>query len=169
LTALLPTIALAFFSLTIIWAGIGDIATMRIPNRLILAMLLGFAVLAPLAGLSPSQAAWGLASACIVFCLALGPFALGWMGGGDVKLMAVAALWLGLPQLPAFLLWTALSGAFLTLAMIVFRSLPLSGAVAGRAGWVSHLHLDKNRVPYGVAIASASLIVLSSSPWMALR
>jgi prepilin peptidase CpaA len=168
MTTIFTMIALAFFPLTVIYAGIGDLTTMRIPNRLVLAMLVGYAMLAPLAGFSISQLALGLATACIVFFLAFGAFAMGWMGGGDVKLMAVAALWLGLPQLAAFLLWTSLAGAVLTLSLMVYRSLPLSKVVRG-FGWASRLHTNETRVPYGVAIASASLIVFTASPWMALR
>ena len=166
MTALLPTIALAFFPLTVIWAGIGDLTTMRIPNRLVLTMLLGYALMAPLAGFSLVQMAYGLAAAAIVFCLGFSAFAMGGMGGGDVKLMAVAALWLGLPQTGAFLLWTALAGALLALVLMAFRSLPppMMGS-----GWAFRLHTTETRVPYGVAIAAAALIVYTSSPWMALQ
>ncbi|MGV8986622.1 MAG: A24 family peptidase [Cypionkella sp.] len=167
MTPLFELVALAFFPLTVIYAGIGDLATMRIPNWLVMTMLLGYVVLAPLAGFSLFQMALGLATGCAVFFLTIGAFAFGWIGGGDVKLMSVAALWLGLPQLAAFLLWTSLSGGVLTLALLLYRSMPLPEAVATRIGWASRLYMDKKRVPYGVAIASASLIVFISTPWMA--
>ena len=166
MSELFGIIGLAFFSMSVIFAGISDLSTMRIPNRLVMAILLGYVILAPLAGLSLSQVGMGIASALIVFCLAFGVFAMGWMGGGDVKLMSVAALWLGLPQLGPFLLWTSMVGALLTLALMVYRSLPLSKAVRG-FGWASDLHTTKTGVPYGVAIASASLIVIAASPWAA--
>ena len=162
---LIGMIAFVFFPLSVICAGISDLATMKIPNWLALAILLGYVILAPLAGFSLSQIGLGLASAFIVFCLAFGVFAKGWMGGGDVKLMAVAALWLGLPLLCAFLLWTSLIGALLTMALLAYRSLPLSRAVLG-SGLASNLHANETGVPYGVAIASASLIVFTASPWM---
>lgn len=168
MSELFGMIALAFFPLTAMCAGISDLTTMRIPNRLVATMLLGYIMLAPLAGFALSQLALGLAAASIVFCIGFAAFALGGMGGGDVKLMAVAALWLGLPQMAAFLLWTSLSGALLTLALMACRSLPLPQAALG-FGWASRLHTSETRVPYGVAIASASLIVFSSSPWMALQ
>lgn len=167
MTGLFGAIALVFFPLVVIRAGIGDFVTMRIPNWLVLTLLLGYVVLAPLAGLSLYQMALGLASAAVVFCLGLGAFACGWMGGGDVKLMAVAALWLGLPYLPAFLLWTAILGGLLTLALLLYRSLPLSDAFVSRMGWAVPLRADENRVPYGVAIALAALLVFSTTPWRA--
>jgi prepilin peptidase CpaA len=159
-------VVLAFFPLTVIYAGFGDLATMRIPNRLIVTMLLGYAILAPLAGFSPVQLALSLLDALIVFALAFGAFASGWMGGGDVKLLAVAALWLGLPQMLAFLLWTAILRGVLTLALMVFRILPVPQTGLGGIGWASSLHQDKARVPYGMAIAAASLIVFYSTPWI---
>ncbi len=169
MTALLfGAIALVFFPLTLLRAGIGDLTTMRISNRLVLTMLLGYVVLAPLSGLSLPQMALSLAAAVAVFCLALGAFACGWMGGGDVKLMAATALWLGLPHLSAFLFWTSLLGGLLTLALLVYRYLPLADSLPARVSWASHLHLRTTRVPYGVAIASAALLVFASTPWMAV-
>ena len=167
MSAVNTLIALAFFPITVIWAGIGDLTTMRIPNRLVLTMLAGYVMLAPFVGLSMSQIALGLASASIVFFVAFWAYAKGWMGGGDVKLMAVAALWLGLPLLPAFLLCTAVAGAVLTMALLSYRTRPLSKAALG-FGWACRLHTYET-VPYGVAIALAALIVFTSSPWLVLR
>ena len=168
MSELFGVIALAFFPLIVICAGIADFTTMRIPNRLSAALLLGYILFAPLVGFPLSQMALDLTAASIVFCLGFGAFALGGMGGGDVKLMAVAALWLGLPQMAAFLLWTAVSGAVLILALLAYWSfLPQQAFL--RFGWASRLNTGETRVPYGVAIASASLIVFTSSPWMALR
>ena len=159
-------VSLAFFPVAVICAGLGDLATMRIPNRLVVTILLGYAVLAPLSGFSLQQLVLGVVAACVVFLLAFGAFACGWMGGGDVKLLAAAALWLGLPQVVAFLLWTSIAGGLLTLALLFYRSLPLPEMTSGGTGWASRLHMDKTRVPYGVAIAAGSLIAFASTPWM---
>ncbi|MBC7477914.1 MAG: prepilin peptidase [Pseudorhodobacter sp.] len=166
MTTVFATVSLAFFPLTILYAGLGDLATMRIPNRVVVTILLGYAVLAPLSGFSLAQLALGLVAASVVFLLAFGAFACGWMGGGDVKLMAAAALWLGLPQMVAFLLWTSIAGGLLTLALMAYRSLPLTQMAFDATGWASRLHLDRTRVPFGVAIAAGSLIVFASTPWM---
>lgn len=138
---------MVFFHLLLLRAGIGDLITMRIPNWLILTLLLGYAVLAPLAGFTSVDMAISLACALVVFCVGLGVFACGWIGGGDVKLMAVAALWLGLPQLPAFVLFTTVFGAVLTLGLLVYRAGVLPYALIGRVGWVQCWHVDEKRVP----------------------
>ena len=41
-------------------------------------------------------------------------FALGWIGGGDAKLAAATALWLGFDHLLKYLLYASLFGGVLT-------------------------------------------------------
>ena len=154
----------AVFVLLLLQAGLGDLARMRIPNRLVLVLLLGYAVLAPLSGFSLLAISLGLGGAAVVFGLGLCLFACGWMGGGDVKLMAVVSLWLGLPHLGDFLLWTSVFGGLLTLGLMICRARPLPEALAGRA---LSLRAGETRVPYGVAIAAAGLFVFASTPWTA--
>ena len=61
-------------------------------------------------------------------------FARGWIGGGDAKLAAATALWLGFDHLLPYLLYASIFGGVLTLAMIRFRLMPLPAALAGRTG-----------------------------------
>lgn len=167
MSVLFATAGVVFFPLLVLRAGIGDLATMRIPNPLVVALLLGYGILAPLAGVAPGDMALSLVAGLVVFCLGLGAFACGWMGGGDVKLMAASALWLGLPHLPAFLMFTAVFGAVLTLALLIYRAGTLPYAVAGRVSRVRSLWISETRVPYGVAIAAAALWVFASTQWVA--
>ena len=167
MTAMIGTIASVFFAAILLRAGIGDLVTMKIPNKLILILLAGYAFLIPFAGLSPVEIASSLAAAAVVFCLAFCAFARGWMGGGDVKLITVSVLWLGLPLLPAFLFWTAVFGAILTATLLYYRFMPIPEARLGKIGWAGRLHADKTRVPYGVAISAAALMIFQWSPWMA--
>ncbi len=166
MTVMFGITALVFFPFMLTLAGIGDLTTMRISNKLVLTLLVGYVVLAPLNGLSLPYMATSLLAAVIVFCLALGAFVCGWMGGGDVKLMAAAALWLGLSHLPVFLIWTSVFGGILALVMLLYRSLNLDRLVHAHDGWASHLHLPTTRLPYGVAISSAALFVFTSTHWM---
>jgi prepilin peptidase CpaA len=90
----------------------------------------------------------------------IGMFAFRWIGGGDAKLMAAAALWLGAPGLAPLLIWTTLAGGVLTVMLITVRR---HGAIfVGDAGpqadhWVGRL-MDRNGdVPYGVAICVGAL------------
>ena len=85
------------------WAAASDALRMRIPNALILYLLAGFAITA-----AQAQPGWvDLAAHVAVGLAILGGglvlFARGWMGGGDVKLLAVTGLWLGPAATPALL------------------------------------------------------------------
>lgn len=73
-------------------------------------------------------------------------FALGQMGGGDVKLLTVMALWFNFQGIFALAFCTAIYGAIVT---IIF--------------WARHKlqKLEGNvRVPYGVAIAFAGFTII---------
>lgn len=154
-----------FFGAATLRAGLGDLATLRIPNRLTLLMLAVWAVMAPLAGMPLTDMALAAACAAGLFILGYLCFALGWIGGGDAKLATVMALWLGAGQVVPFLLLTALFGGVLTLILLQFRMLPLPLALAGR-GWAERLHAPANGVPYGVAIAAAGLTVFRDTHWL---
>ena len=144
----LHSLLLAVLIVLLVWAGIEDVRQRTIAN----AKTIAIALLAPAWWWASGMAVWPdmaiqLAAALIVFALFVGVFAMGWMGGGDVKLIGALALWLS----PALLAWMLVAmsaiGGLLTLAMLIDRRF------ARREGPVE--------VPYGVAIACAALLALS--------
>ena len=158
-------IPFGFFSLVMVTATVSDITTMRIPNKLVLTLLGGYLVMVSFSEMTTSDVVGGLVAACAVFCLGFMAFACGWMGGGDVKLMSATALWLGLPQLPAFLFWTSVFGTIITLGLLVYRARPLPATLQGQPHWALHLHRRATPVPYGAAIGPAAMLVFASTPW----
>ena len=83
--------------------------------------------------------------------LAVGTFMFGrgWMGGGDIKLLAAAALWFNLGDGWQLLVAIALVGGIEALLIIVMRRLPWSDAARNKA-----LLLRRGGpIPYGIAIA----------------
>ena len=137
------------------WAAASDLAARRIPNRLVLCLaLLGLARLGWLAATGGGLAAPGLdlAAAVLVFGLGAVAFRLGVLGGGDVKLLAAAVLWVGVTTLGPFLLVTALAGAVLALTDLVSGWL-LPAPLAARAA----------TLPYGVAIAAAGILATTGT------
>ena len=60
---------------------------------------------------------------------------------------------------PAYLFVVAVMGGALSLALLVFRRVPLSGRLRS-VRWVGRLHAREAGVPYGVAIAAGALMVL---------
>lgn len=132
-----------------LWAAASDVATRRIPNRLTAALaLVGLVRLAAdlAAGGGWTDPALDLAAAAAVLVLGAAGFAAGVLGGGDVKLAAAAALWLGAGALAPFLMVSALAGGLLALAYLALGIL--------RRG-------SKRPVPslpYGVALAAGGLV-----------
>ena len=61
-------------------------------------------------------------------------FAMGWVGGGDAKVAAGAALWFGFDHLLAFLVYASLFGGALTLLLLQFRQWPLPSSSSARPG-----------------------------------
>ncbi|HYH17741.1 MAG TPA: prepilin peptidase [Azospirillum sp.] len=138
-------------------AAISDVRCYRIPNTLCAALAVLFAVRAILAG--PPFPFGHLIPATLVFAIGLVLFVRNLMGGGDVKLLAAAVLWIP----PAFVLrqitGIALSGAVLALLLLLARGIARHGAFA-RDGDLPLLLQDKAPVPYGVAIALGTIAYL---------
>lgn len=165
ISALAASTATLCFAFATIWAGMMDLITMRIRNELVLFLLAIYAALAPLAGFGVDEIGLNAAVALGVLVCMFVFFGLGWIGGGDAKLAAVVALWLGADHVMAFTIYTALFGGALTLLLLQFRALPLP-APCLRVSWITQLHARNTGVPYGVPIAAAALLILPTTPWM---
>jgi prepilin peptidase CpaA len=153
---------LGAFSLLLIVAGWQDVRTMRIANGLSVAIVASFCLWA-LAGaalgrLSIAQIVFAGACAAAMFGVGALAFAMGGLGGGDVKLFAAASLFAGPGLLVDFLLVTALVGGALGLAILA--GAPLGPAAAARGGTV-RARL-RGGLPYGPAIAAGGLWVAAS-------
>lgn len=150
------------FPAALVLAALRDATTFVIPNWLNAAIALAFFPAALLAVLP--LVTFGLCAAIGFGALALGVFmfGFGWIGGGDAKLFAAAALWLGWPALMPFLAWTAVAGGGLALLLLFVRRLPLASLPTGQ-GWVGRLMQPGGDVPYGVAIAVGALAAFPSS------
>ncbi|WP_322963049.1 A24 family peptidase [Sphingomonas fuzhouensis] len=143
---------LAALVLLLVSAGIEDARTREIADRKNIAI----ALLAPLWWWASGLSVWPdmaiqVAVAIAMFLLFAQAFRIGMMGGGDVKMIAAIALWLPPSSLFRMMLLMSIAGGAVTIAMLVDR----------------HLRVRKHgdaaaavEVPYGVAIAIATLVVL---------
>jgi prepilin peptidase CpaA len=141
-----------FFGLLAV-AVLTDVETLRIPNRLCLA-LVGIYPAHVLA--SPVAVDWpgALLLAAAVFAAGLASFAAGWVGGGDVKLMAATALWVGPGSFIDFLMVTAIAGGVIALLMLSgFRFAAAQLADSAGLADIRDVILGRS-IPYGVAIAA---------------
>ena len=138
-----------------------DAVAYRIPNWTVGVLLAGFALAVPLA---PEGLPWleHLAAAALVFAGGVGLFALRLAGGGDIKLLAAVALWVGWARLlDLVLLVGLLGGAVVAVLLLARRGLPMLLALHPRAAvlTVPRLFRSGEPVPYGLAIGVAALIL----------
>jgi len=91
-------------------------------------------------------------------------FARGFLGGGDVKLLAAATLWAGPADTPALLVLTGVLGGALALFLLMpfGAQLVAAGRTLLTPSSASSAEHPAMAVPYGVAIAAAALIVTLS-------
>ena len=153
---------LVLFPALMAYAAASDLLTMTIPNKLSLALVAGFVVLAVVARMPAESILLHAGAGALVLLVSFAFFAFGWIGGGDAKLAAATALWLGFDPLPDYLMTSAIGGGALTVAILVLRRMPLPDA-ARSWGWLSRLHDRGSGVPYGIALAGAALVVYPHS------
>lgn len=145
--AIMSLVLLVVLGLFLLSAGIEDARTREIANWKNAAI----AMLAPLWWWANGLALWPdvmlqIGVGLVVFALFIGAFALGQMGGGDVKLIGALALWLPLNALMWMLFIMSLVGGAITLAFVIERRWRNADGPI--------------EVPYGVAIAVAGLLIL---------
>ena len=154
------TLVLMIFPALVILGGVRDLVSYRIPNWISLALVGGFALAAGLAlagGAPPGALGLNLAVGAAALAAGVAMFALGWIGGGDAKLFAAAALWLGWPAGLAFAAFTGIAGGGLAVTLLALRSDWVRPYVLTGPAWFSRLARADEAVPYGVAIAIGAL------------
>ncbi|PQA87832.1 A24 family peptidase [Hyphococcus luteus] len=158
---------LSVFPAALLIAAANDIYEFKIPNWISILLVCAY----PLAGVAVGAAPHvmiegmliGAAALALGFCL----FAAKIVGGGDAKLLAATAPWLGLVSLGVFLFNTAVAGLVLAMVMGFFRKLPVLPVYA-HAPWLIRLHERKKDLPYAVAIAAGALLSFSQTPYFQL-
>jgi prepilin peptidase CpaA len=156
--SLMEIALLGFFPALMAVAAVSDLISMTISNRISLLLLAGFPVLAYAAGLPLETIGWHFLAGLAMLAVGFFFFAMGWIGGGDAKLMAATAVWFGWLHLIEYAMLASVLGGGLTLLIVMGRryALPLR---LNDVGWIARLHDKRNGVPYGIALAAAALIL----------
>jgi prepilin peptidase CpaA len=167
ISAAAAAVALLLFVFAMLYAAVSDLTTYKIRNNLVITLLVAYLALAPIVGFTGQEIVRSFVVASIVLLFTFALFAAGWIGGGDAKVTAVTALWLGADNTLAYLLFLALLGGVFAMVVFFCRMWPLPERLASTA-WIARLHAGGQgaKLPYGVAITLASLCVLPSTPWM---
>jgi len=156
---------LMLFPALMAFAAASDLFTMTISNRVSLALVAGFLALALLSGMGFQEILSHIGAGAVVLTVAFSCFAMGWIGGGDAKVAASAALWFGFGHLLDYLLYASLFGGVLTLLLLQVRRWPLPYPLA-RQDWLLKLHAKESGIPYGIALAIGALAIYPETDWV---
>lgn len=160
----------------LIWAAINDARFFIIPNwvsaSLVGLFLMFIIVNAVINGTTPLEDThWisAVVTALVVTTIFTILFAMGYMGGGDVKLIGAISLWAGAELIVGFLLATTIAGGILAIFWTLHSKLKKRGFgdLIRRPQILSepdeNLTLGlKTSIPYGIAIAAGGLFVMAA-------
>lgn len=156
---LIHSAMMAAYVALVLYGAWSDARSLRIPNWVSLALLGLFVPMVFVAGLGFEAVAWHVAAGALLLVVGIALFAFGLLGGGDAKLLATAALWVGWNDLLLLVFAVVLVGGVLSLAVILLRKglgLWPDWLVKNAAG----LFTPNKAVPYGIAIAIGAMIVV---------
>ncbi len=151
LVLLSPVWLIALLIIMLAIAAVEDAMRLRISNATCAGVCVGALVAMGLHGFSIDL--WQNA-AVFLLILAIGTaaFGAGWLGGGDVKLLAAIGLWLDFRTALMVMVAILIAGGVLGLLFLVTRLVRRSAETGDR----------RSKVPYGLAIVGGALFVFAS-------
>ena len=152
-------IVAAVYPLALVWAVVSDVRHLIIPNWTCIAIAAAFLPAALFQGLDYADIAWHYGAGMALILAGMILFARHLIGGGDLKLLAAAGVWIGWSGLLPYLFLVTLGGGALAMVILTARKfkrkIPL---ISHEDGAGAH------PVPYGVAIGVAAIIMFSKNP-----
>ena len=156
------------FVVALLAAAAFDVFSYRIPNAIVLFLLVLFIGLGifhygqidPVSHIGAGGALFGIG---LVF------YAFGQMGAGDVKLLGVVALWGGFEALTTLVLWIAVAGLIVLIFLLFLRAfVPILQSIRVLNGTSVPKVLGKGGgIPYGAAIAVGTILTMPVFPaWL---
>ena len=132
----------------LLYIAVTDLREFKIRNELVISLAVLYFVHAAMSGRWVSMH-WNIGFALLMFALMLYAYSQRLLGGGDLKLLAVAFLWTG-PRcaLPFAIFLLVFAGAH---------------ALAGKYGWVNVQEAEdgRKRIPFGPSVAGALIVVFA--------
>jgi prepilin peptidase CpaA len=149
---ILTTLSAILFAGLMLWAAFTDVRTRTIANWIPL-VILGLGVARWLFPFDGGALVWALIAGFIALAMGFALFAMGWIGGGDAKLIAAAVVWIGQDAAAVFLVAMGLVGLGLAIWQVMSR----------RFKTLEEQKDKKATLPYGVAVAAGALLALPLS------
>lgn len=157
--AILQSVLMALYVALVLYGAWRDARELRIPNAVSLALLAAFVPQAVVSGIGMEALAWHLVAGVVLLVVGFALFAFNLFGGGDAKLLAACALWVGWDALLILIFAVVLVGGVLSLAVILLRK--------GLGMWpdwlvksAEGLFTPNKAIPYGIAIAAGAMLTL---------
>lgn len=160
-------LALLLFPILMVIGGGHDAYDMTIPNWISGLLIVSFIALAFTVGMSLEQLGIHILIGFVMLVIGIILYSFGGFGGGDAKLIAAGALWMGWPAVVNFMLYLSLAGGVLTLFILFFRRVPLPEMVE-KTEWIVRLHRVDVGIPYGIGIAAGGLLAYQHTTIFAL-
>lgn len=153
-----------FFAIALLGCALGlmlvavmtDIATMTIPNWVSIVAAVAFVPAGFAAGLSPTEVGLHVGCGLLVFAIGFALFNFGYIGGGDVKLIAALSIWTGFAALWSFLSATVIAGGVLAIAALMIRK--RMAPHEARPAFFNRLLDPQRGIPYAIAIAIGAFV-----------
>ena len=157
--SIIHNISFIAFIVLILIAARSDAKILRIPNWISLALLVDFLIAGFAAGMALEDIAISLGVGVGALVVGFVLFFLRLFGGGDAKLYAAIALWMGWPLVGHYSVAVILLGGVVAIFAVLLRK--------GLGLWPDWLVnsarglFEKNKaLPYGLAIVAGALVVL---------
>lgn len=159
---MIEPVLLTMVGAAMIGAAAYDVATLTIPNWISLVLIALFPLVAFSAGIGWSEIGVHVAVGFGALVLGIGLFAARLIGGGDAKLFAAIALYMGGAGIGPYVFAVAVAGGALACVLLLARWIASHG-MAARFVWLSHLTKAGAGIPYGIAIAAGGLFVFPAT------
>lgn len=144
-----PSWLIIFLALCLLAAAAEDAARLRISNLTCVAIFAAALIAAAIEGFSADL--WQNLVLCLgILAIGIAAFAMEWLGGGDVKLLAAIGLWLNLRAATALIASVFLAGGLVAVIYIVGRRV-IGGPKPSRA--------RSQAIPYGLAVVAGAAFV----------
>lgn len=155
---------ITIFPFLVIYGAASDLFSMTIPNQITLALMVGFMLVAYGMNMDWVTIGWHWVMFAIVLAVTFTLFAMGVIGGGDAKLAAGIALWMGWEHSLLYFVVAAFFGGILTIMIVKMRNVPMPDWVL-RQEWANKIYTAE-RIPYGISMGAAALMIYAQTIWM---
>ncbi len=152
--------AVAVYALAVAWAVATDFKRLIIANSACVAVAVAFLPAAVVAGLDAPTIAWHYGVGATLMAVGALAFARKLAGGGDVKLLAAVAVWMGPGNILPYLVLMSLVGGALAVLVLIAARMKRRVPALGRVAWLGDGAIAGQEIPYGVAVGLVALAML---------